>query len=194
MAIIRKDRRLQMKQIITGQVLLILCCAVYLVWWYRGFRPGIHVSRVGGVNVALLLVTAVLGFAGMIFSLMPVEEIRKPLISQGMIVIFGIAAYLVLLFVTKRLFDRIVTTELFLIVGWTMLEIIAADRLYAVGALDGDGIIVITVIIAAAFLIGIVLYVAYYRMEEMRAFYAAMVPLIVDAVAMAAIIGIVLSN
>jgi hypothetical protein len=52
----------------------------------------------------------------------------------------------------------------------------------------------ITVIIAIAFLIGIVLYVAYYRMEEMKAFYAAMVPLVVDAAAMAAMIGIVLSN
>jgi hypothetical protein len=183
-----------MKQIITGQVLLILCCAVYLVWWYRGFRPGIHVSRVGGVNGALLLVTAVLGFAGMIFSLMPVEEIRKPLISQGMIVICGIAAYVVLLVLTRGFFNRIVTTELFLIVGWTMLETIVADRLYAIGSLGSKSFFAITVIIAIAFLIGIVLYVAYYRMEEMKAFYAAMVPLVVDAAAMAAMIGIVLSN
>ena len=35
------------------------------------------------------------------------------------------------------------------------------------------------------------LYVAYYRMEEMRAFYAAMIPLVVDAIAMSAMIGIV---
>ena len=183
-----------MKQIITGQVFLILCCAVYLVWWYRGFRPGVHVSRAGGINGILLLITAVLGFVGIVFSLMPVREIRKPLIGQGMIVICGIAAYVILLVLTRVLFNRIVTTELFLIVGWTMLETIVADRLYAIGSLSSKSFSAITVIIAIAFLIGIVLYVAYYRMEEMRAFYAAMVPLVVDAAAMAAMIGIVLSN
>ena len=183
-----------MKQIITGQVFLILCCAVYLVWWYRGFRPGVHVSRAGGINGILLLITAVLGFVGIVFSLMPVKEIRKPLIGQGMIVICGIAAYVILLVLTRVFFNRIVTTELFLIVGWTMLETIVADRLYAIGSLSSKSFSAITVIIAIAFLIGIVLYVAYYRMEEMRAFYAAMVPLVVDAAAMAAMIGIVLSN
>ena len=180
-----------MKTIITGQILLILCCTVYLIWWYRGFRPGIYVSRAGGVNGALLLITMVLGFAGVVFSLMPAEKIREPLVSQVMIVICGIAAYFILLVVTKVFFNRIVTTELFLIVGWTMLETIVADRLYAIGSLGGKSFSAIIVIIAAAFLIGIVLYVAYYRMEEMRAFYAAMVPLVVDAIAMSAMIGIV---
>ena len=183
-----------MKQIITGQFFLILCCAVYLVWWYRGFRPGVHVSRAGGINGVLLLITAVLGFAGIVFSLMPVKEIRKPLISQGMIVICGIATYVILLVLTRVLFKRIVTTELFLIVGWTILETIVADRLYAIGSFSSKSFSAVTVIIAIAFLIGIVLYVAYYRMEEMKAFYAAMVPLVVDAAAMAAMIGIVLSN
>ena len=164
-----------MKTIITGQILLILCCIVYLIWWYRGFRPGIYVSRAGGVNGALLLITMVLGFAGVVV----------------MIVICGIATYFILLVVTKVFFNRVVTTELFLIVGWTMLETIVADRLYAIGSLGGKSFSAIIVIIAAAFMIGIVLYVAYYRMEEMRAFYAAMVPLVVDAIAMSAMIGIV---
>ena len=180
-----------MKTIITGQILLILCCIVYLIWWYRGFRPGIYVSRAGGVNGALLLITMVLGFAGVVFSLMPAEKIREPLVSQVMIVICGIAAYFILLVVTKVYFNRAVTTELFLIVGWTMLETIVADRLCAIGSLSGKSFSAIIVIIAVAFLIGIVLYVAYYRMEEMRAFYAAMVPLVVDAIAMSAMIGIV---
>ena len=48
--------------------------------------------------------------------------------------------------------------------------------------------------ITAAFLISIVLYVAYYRMEEMMAFYAAMVPLVTEGLAMGAIIGTVLSE
>ena len=109
-----------MKQIITGQILLILCCAVYLVWWYRGFRPGIHVNRAGGINGVLLMITAVLGFAGVIFSLTPVESIRDPLVGQGRIVICGVAAYLILLLVTRFFFNRVVTTELLLIVTWSI--------------------------------------------------------------------------
>ena len=50
-----------MNRIITGQIILILCCVVYLVWWYRGFRPGVSVSRVSGLNGLLLAVTAILG-------------------------------------------------------------------------------------------------------------------------------------
>ena len=99
-----------------------------------------------------------------------------------------------MLVLTRVLFKRIVTTELFLIVGWTILETIVADRLYAIGSFSSKSFSAVTVIIAIAFLIGIVLYVAYYRMEEMRAFYAAMIPLVVDAAAMVAMIGIVLSN
>ena len=106
-----------MKTIITGQILLILCCTVYLIWWYRGFRPGIYVSRAGGVNGVLLLITMALGFAGVVFSLMPAEKIREPLVSQVMIVICGIATYFILLVVTKVFFNRVVTTELFLIPG-----------------------------------------------------------------------------
>ena len=131
-----------MKTIITGQILLILCCTVYLIWWYRGFRPGIYVSRAGGVNGGLLLITMVLGFAGVVFSLMPVEKIREPLVSQVMIVICGIAAYFILLVVTKVFFNRVVTTELFLIVGWTMNRYYCScfpDRYRAVCSILPDG-------------------------------------------------------
>ena len=177
-----------MKTIITGQILLILCCIVYLIWWYRGFRPGIYVSRAGGVNGALLLITMVLGFAGVVFSLMPAEKIREPLISQSMIVICGIAAYFILLVVTKVFFNRVVTTELFLIVGWTTLEMQVINRLNAYGRLSDVHFLVMCAMIAAAFVISIVLYVAYYRMEEMRAFYMAMLPLVTEALSMGVLV------
>lgn len=179
-----------MKQILTGQILLILCCAVYIVWWYRGFRPGVHVSRAGGLNGILLLVTAALGISGVIFSLMPAQSIREAVISQGSIAIGGIVAYVVLLLVTKGVFHRIVTTELILIVGWTALEMAVVDRLYSAGGIEAGGLWVAILAIVAAFLISIVLYVAYYRMEQMRAFYAAMVPLVTEALAMAVVLAV----
>ena len=178
-----------MRRILTGQILLILCCIFYLIWWYRGYRPGVSVNRAGGLNGILLMITAVLGISGLTFSLMRIEEIAEPKMNPMIIVIAGIIGYFVLLLITRFGFGRIVTTELILIVGWTMLEMTVINRLNAAGFLSGRGFAVMCVVIAAAFLISIVLYVAYYRMEEMKAFYAAMVPLITEAVSMAILVG-----
>ena len=106
-----------MNRIITGQILLILCCAVYLVWWYRGFRPGINVSRASGLNGVLLAVTAILGIAGAALSLLHDEAPAPWKIAPFYIIISGIAGYIVLLVVTRYIFKRVVTSELFLIIS-----------------------------------------------------------------------------
>ena len=180
-----------MNRTITGQILLILCCIVYLVWWYRGFRPGVSVSRVSGVNGVLLLVTAVLGLAGVAFSLMHDEAPSPWKISPVAIIIGGVIGYIVLLVMTRFIFHRVVTSELFLIVGWTMLEMAVIDQLNAQGVLGDRGFVIMCVVIAAAFIISMVLYVAYYKMEEMKAFYAAMVPLVTEGAYMAVLVCIV---
>ena len=98
-----------MHRILTGQILLILCCITYLIWWYRGFRPGVHVSRVGGTNGMLLLITAVLGISGIMFSLLSDGKETVPAkISPLFIAAAGIAAYIVFLLITRFLFDRVV--------------------------------------------------------------------------------------
>ena len=180
-----------MNRTITGQILLILCCIVYLVWWYRGFRPGVSVNRVSGVNGVLLLVTAVLGLAGVAFSLMHDEAPSPWKISPVAIIIGGVIGYIVLLVMTRFIFHRVVTSELFLIVGWTMLEMAVIDQLNAQGVLGDRGFVIMCVVIAAAFIISMVLYVAYYKMEEMKAFYAAMVPLVTEGASMAVLVCIV---
>ena len=79
-----------MRRILTGQILLVLCCVFYLIWWYRGYRPGVVAERVGGINGILLLITAALGVAGLSFSLMRVPEISAPKINPMGIVAAGI--------------------------------------------------------------------------------------------------------
>ena len=181
-----------MNRVITGQILLILCCAVYCVWWYRGYRPGVAVSRVSGVNGMLLAVTAILGLAGVVLSLSHEEAPSPWKISPVYIMIGGIAGYFVMLVVTRFVFDRVVTTELYLIIGWTMLETAVISRLNAEEALGEAGFKVMCAVIAAAFIISMVLYVAYYRMEEMKAFYAAMVPLVTEGAAMTILVCLAL--
>ena len=178
-----------MRRVMIGQMLLILCCIFYLIWWYRGFRPNVIVSRVGGVNGILLMITAILGLAGIFISMTHIPAVTKPKIDSSVIVLGGIVLYIGLLLVTRLVFRRIVTTELILIVGWTVLELTVINRLNAAGYLSEGKFFAICIVIAIAFLISMVLYVAYYRMEEMKAFYAAMVPLITESVAMAVLVG-----
>ena len=181
-----------MRQILVGQALLVMCCIFYLIWWYRGFRPGVIVNRVGGVNGLLLLITAAFGLIGLWLSLKPGVTEGKWKAEPIWIIGVGIAVYFVLLLITRFVFARIVTSELFLIVGWTMLEIAVINRLNAAGVLTDGRFLFMCFVIAAACLISMILYVAYYKMEEMSAFYAAMIPLITEGTVMAVLIGAVL--
>lgn len=178
-----------MRRVITGQFLLIICCVFYLIWWYRGYRPGASAGPIGGINGVLLFITMAFGFSGVIFSLMPVPEISEPKMYPMAIVGAGTGAYLVLLLVTKFIFHRIVTAELFLIVAWTVLEIMVINRLFAGGFLPDSGFMFLCAVVMAAFTFSMILYIVYYRMEEMKAFYAAMLPLVTEAAAMAVLIG-----
>ena len=178
-----------MKRIVAGQILLILCCVFYLIWWYRGYRPGAPADRLGGINGVLFWITAALGMAGLIGSLGRAEEKTAPLLPPFAVLIAAVAAYVALMLITRRVFQRPVTTELILIVGWTALEVGVIDRLYAAGDLSGRGFAVLCAVIAMAFAVSMALYVAYYRMEEMKAFYAAMIPLVTEAAAMALVAG-----
>ena len=72
-----------------------------------------------------------------------------------------------------------------------MLETAVIDQLNAQGVLGDRGFAIMCVVIAAAFIISMVLYVAYYKMEEMKAFYAAMVPLVTEGASMAVLVCIV---
>ena len=181
-----------MKKILTGQILLILCCVFYMIWWYRGYRPGTSVNRVGGLNGVLLFMTAALGIAGIVCSLGRVEAKTAPMLDPYTIVVVGLISYFVLMILTRYGFQRMVTTELVLIVGWCVLEMTVINRLYAAEILSGHGFAAMCAVLALAFAVSMILYVAYYRMEEMKAFYAAMIPLVTEAISMAVLTGIVI--
>ena len=181
-----------MRRILFGQILLICCCAVYLIWWMRGYRPGVSADRLGGLNGILFLLTAAFGLAGLICSLGRIAEKNTPKLNGYAIAAAGVITYFVLMLVTRCIFGRIVTTELVLIVGWTTLEMTVVNRLSAGGILSEWEFAVMCAVIGAAFAVSMVLYVAYYGMEEMKAFYAAMIPLVTEAAAMAALVGMLI--
>ena len=181
-----------MRRILVGQVLLILCCIVYLLWWYRGYRPNVSVDRFGGINGILFRLTAAAGISGLIFSLGRIEEKTAAKLNGYAIAVIGVVACIAMMLITRYGFGRIVTTELILIAGWTVLETTVINRLNAAGILSDNQFGVMCVVIAAAFTVSMILYVAYYRMEEMKAFYAAMIPLVTEAAAMAVLTGMMI--
>ena len=177
-----------MRRIIIGQVLLIICCIFYLVWWVRGYRPGTSVNRAGGINAALLCAAALFGIAGFILSLTSVLRVRNPGATLAVFFVALILLYGVLLVITRCLFQRVVTTELLLIPLWTVLEVLVIHILGSEGVSGSTGLYAV---VAAAFVISMVLYVAYYRMDAFKAYYAAMVPLITEALSMLIVISVV---
>ena len=175
-------------KIIIGQIFLILCCIVYLIWWYCSFKPGENVKRISGVNGLLLLITFALGIIGIAYSISSINLVRNHIINTSSLPIIGIISYIILFVITRFFFNRIVTTELFLITFWTIFEIYVADKIYAMGNIGKYRFITECIIIAFAFIISIILYVAYYNMDEWKAFYTAMIPLITEGVAMLSLV------
>lgn len=172
---------------IIGQILLIVCCIFYLIWWSISYRPDVEVNRAGGLNGILLLITAACGLLGTAFSLLGANGFPKNghlKLSGFQIIIGGIIAYVLLLLITVYIFHRQVTTELLLITGWAMMELMVISSLNGAGRLSDPRFWILFAVIAVAFVISMVLYVLYYRMEAMKAFYAAMIPLITEAVSM----------
>lgn len=175
--------------VITGQVFLIICVVFYLIWWSISYQPGQSVNRIAGVRGVLLLTTVLCGLAGIVLSIVGVYglpiKIDAGLKMNGIVILIGGAAsYFLLLAVTYAVFYRPVTTELVLIVGWSMLELAVVNAMNGADILSDTRFDIMIVVIIAAFLISIVLYVLYYRMEAWKAFYAAMVPLITDGIGM----------
>ena len=183
-----------MRQVILGQIFLIVCCCFYLGFWYTGYKPGVNIDRMNGINGVLLAATALTGMAGLMLCLIPSDMLFKTKFPQMFVLFGGILLYIILMFVTKYGFGRIVTTELFLIVGWTMLEVSLLNKLAGTGVLAEAGLVVSCLAVVIAFLVSMVLYVAYYRMEDMKAFYAAMVPLATEAVAMLVLVIVLLTR
>ena len=177
-----------MKSLITGHILLIICCIFYLIWWCIAFRPGFTGSRVTERNGILLLITAAAGFAGVAFSVSGINHPgdMKLLIPSAAIVIGGIILYVFLLLISSSLLHRRVTTELILIVGWLTLELLSYQRAYCGGYISRVVTIFFFVLAAAASVSGLFLYLQYYRVSESKGYGYGMIPLITDAVCMAA--------
>lgn len=170
-----------------GNLLLITCCAFYLVWWILAFKP---TGAIKGMKTGWLLIPAsVAGLAAVILVIGGIlsESADAALLPSGLLLWGGIAAYLILLEVTRLLFKRPVTTELFLIVGWTVLTLSEISALYGAGRFSHRSAVFFAVGIGAAAVISLVCYVLYYNLGDRAGYFDGMIPLVLTALVMAGI-------
>lgn len=162
--------------LVTGHGMLALCAAFYLAWWWEFFRPR-EVRPQGleyGIGVELIVIAAILGILGVIRICSGLAGL--PTAIPGIVLWpCAVAAYVILAVVTKRAFDRPITTELLLIVAWAALEVAVAGALLAAGS----GFAVPLLVLAALGFVGsMVCYVLYYRLSGWAAFYDGCGPLV----------------
>ena len=113
-------------------------------------------------------------------------------LSAPGIFLAGIALYAAMLLITAKCFSRHVTTELVLITGFLVLELSVVSALNAADSLSDGRFYVMLAVSIAAYIAGMILYVLYYRVEPVRAFYLAMVPLAADGIAVLILILLML--
>ncbi len=181
------ELEIQLRQILTGNFLLIGCCIFYLAWWLIAFKPQ---GAVTGMKSGWLLIPAVILGLAAIVQIVRGSAVGAPdkiLMPRPAIYISGIAAYVILLVISRMLMDRPVTTELLLIIGWGVLAFLEINALYGFDLSSAAVSIIFFVVIVAAAAIGIFCYLRYYNLDARMGYIDGMIPLLLIAVVMAVV-------
>ncbi|MCD7955667.1 MAG: hypothetical protein LUG93_07945 [Lachnospiraceae bacterium] len=181
------DFDVQTRKMLTGNILMVLCCIFYLAWWLLAFKPS---GAIKGMKSGWLLlpafafgVAAVYQIAGGSGSV----DSQQKLFSGNSIIIGSVAAYIILFAGTAVLLKRQVTTELFLIVGWTALMFLELNALYGMGHYTRTVMILLLVITLVAAAASLVCYLLYYNLDKMKGYVDGMIPLLLVVVMMAVV-------
>ncbi|MCD8079762.1 MAG: hypothetical protein LUF04_04910 [Bacteroides sp.] len=171
---------------LTGNLLLVGCCVFYLAWWLIAFKPK---SAIKGMKSGWLLIPAFLFGLAAVIQIVRGSNVdgQTALLSRTVVLVGGVIAYVVLLAASSIILKRQVTTELFLIVGWTVLMFLEVNGLFALGQYSRGvsiGFLVVTVVAA---IISLVCYLLYYNLDSVKGYVDGMIPLLLVAVMMIAV-------
>lgn len=89
---------------------------------------------------------------------------------------------MVLLHSSRIILHRQVTSELFLIIGRTMLEAASINRSFAWEKVTVNQVAMFLVIVVAAAVLSLYFYMQYYRVKPMVGYIYGMIPLITEAI------------
>lgn len=181
------------KLILTGQILMALCCGIYIPWWFKVFKPEQPHNWIADGAGILLLLIVISGLSGLVFTAAGNSRVQ----SDGFFIpgihplMAGIILYFAMMTLTVFAFHRPVTTELFLINGWLILEVVTVNALYGTECFTRGMTAGLLAVETGVFISNIVLYVLYYRLDQWTAYKMAAVPLALNGIVMLVIAGII---
>jgi hypothetical protein len=170
----------------SGNALMLLTCLLYIAWWTSAFRPGSRSPA--GVSSALLVCTLAAGIASIV-QLVRGIRIRPSTtgsaVSTGGILLGAVILYGILLVVSRSIFHRPVTSELFIMILWAAGELCVLFVLHQDGRFGRSAVILLLALIAAATVAGFICYLKYYHLEGTASFVDGLLPLAFDAAVIA---------
>lgn len=169
--------------IIYGQVMLIICCLLYCIWWlilYHPYRKPVKSVLINGILFAAMTASGILGIIVSLYGINTVRLIRDS-VNELTIIISGAVLYAATLLISRFVSKRITTAESFLLNGWLVLELTVCKCLYDSEAIGDIMPVVCVAVICIAYAVSIVLYQLYFKMKPMAGYIAGAVPLITES-------------
>jgi hypothetical protein len=173
---------------LAGNALLILTGVFWSLYWMLLYGPGNSRSAVpGGL---LPLGTVLCGLAALIVlsvCVLALDSVNEQMPFRLWYIPAGGTIFFILwLALTTLAFKRVITSELFLIPLWAVLQFCVLYVLAGRGWLSGLQAAASTALTALAFSVGLVCYVLHYRLDEHGRFINGLVPYVaIGAVALA---------
>jgi hypothetical protein len=172
------------REILAGNLLLLLCSLFYLIWWVISYRPNSYgMSVTGGLYLIVTLITGIAAIAVLSYGINSLAPHSNVLPVKFILISVGVL-FLAVLAITTIVFHRIVTSELILIHIWMALELSALTVLYGTGRFGVGHTVLLAILIGIATIVGLICYVLYYRLDETASYWTGMIPLITAAFVM----------
>ena len=163
---------------LTGHRVIAICTLFYIIWWAITFYPAKAENSSPFASIVLFIFTLISGLIGVNFLIKGLAMGRGGLVHGFAITGGAVLMYVILLFVSKTIFHRIVTTELALIVGWLTLEITVLNTLYGLHSMSNNILVILAIGAVAVAVVSFILYMLYYNLPVEISYYIAEIPLI----------------
>lgn len=186
-------------EIFEGNLLLLICSLFYLAWWFVSFKPNLSVKQnpSGGLaGILYLVATLITGVGGIALTSSGIMWLSQD--SRGLSVRFillgSAVVFFILLLVTAIVFHRTVTSELLIIHIWVALELSMVAVLHGTGHFGLGPAVTITGLVGIAFVVSLICYIRYYRLNGRSRYLDGMIPLIIDGIVMSVFLGFMATN
>lgn len=175
-----------LKDLLHGNILLIICVAFYLLWWILAFMP--HHKLPTLLTAPIICFAGAIGIVGGYIELKAMSSLTlsRSLIGGLPLIGIGVIVYLTLMLVSGFVLKRPITTELILIVGWCVLQINYLNVLYGLNHISYTLTLLMMLLIIVIGILSLAAYLYYYQLSDLKSYIDGMIPLILIGITMIA--------